>query len=598
MVGACTVQCSHLDYDRKGAIIRMRRGDMETPFVWAYDDASGFLKQLTYPNGMIRKNSFHSSLNLMVAINYEDSENGSTVARHSYQYDMLMRPIQRQDFRKGATLITTREFTYNDRSELTEDRLGQLGNFYYQYDNIGNRKIARELEKEVSYDSNRLNQYTDITKVGISFIPAYDSDGNQTSIRTSTGVWNVSYDANDRPVSFTSEDSRIFISCSYDYMGRRFEKKVSVNNTTIYHTHYLYRGYLQIAELDMMHPMPMLVKSYLWEPSETIATRILMMTLWKENGTEVKEHLYFMHDMMKNVTSIFGEQREKKARYEYSPFGSILSAEGNMAQFNKFRFSCEFIDDELDLVYYNYRHLNPADGRWINRDPIAEKGGIALYVMVDNSPTNWIDRLGLNLYAIDGTWSDREDNHNTKRLFDLSLESPKYYWEGPNWGVTGLDASSIYRGVKKQICSDYCNDKNISINLVGWSRGATIAMEVAEELEDDGCCCNKKTEYPKVNWLGLFDAVDMTITWGWANDITSNVKNASHIIKSENQLLFPTSSAKAEDPNSTNLTTVQLENSTHGDVGATSDVALHWMVDQATRAGVKMQPVERNWIIK
>ena len=33
------------------------------------------------------------------------------------------------------------------------------------------------------------------------------------------------------------------------------------------------------------------------------------------------------------------------------------------------------MDDELELVYYNYRHLNPLDGRWISRDPIAENGG-------------------------------------------------------------------------------------------------------------------------------------------------------------------------------------------------------------------------------
>ena len=33
-------------------------------------------------------------------------------------------------------------------------------------------------------------------------------------------------------------------------------------------------------------------------------------------------------------------------------------------------------DEELALVYYNYRYYNPKDGRWINRDPIAEEGGV------------------------------------------------------------------------------------------------------------------------------------------------------------------------------------------------------------------------------
>ena len=29
-----------------------------------------------------------------------------------------------------------------------------------------------------------------------------------------------------------------------------------------------------------------------------MATRILMMTCWQENGMKVKGHLYFMHDVM------------------------------------------------------------------------------------------------------------------------------------------------------------------------------------------------------------------------------------------------------------------------------------------------------------
>ena len=36
------------------------------------------------------------------------------------------------------------------------------------------------------------------------------------------------------------------------------------------------------------------------------------------------------------------------------------------------QWSSEFYDSELALVYYNYRHYNPVDGRWIVRDAIHE----------------------------------------------------------------------------------------------------------------------------------------------------------------------------------------------------------------------------------
>ena len=169
------------------------------------------------------------------------------------------------------------------------------------------------------------------------------------------------------------------ISFKYDCIGRCFEKKVVVNKITDSHIYYLYRGYLQIAELDLMHPEAMLVKSYWWDPNEPLTTRLLMMKCWKENMAAKKEHFYYLYDSLKNVTSIFGEQKERKALYEYSSFGQVLKSEGDIAQFNKFRFSCEYMDDELGLIYYNYRHFNPTDGRWINRDPITERGGWNLY---------------------------------------------------------------------------------------------------------------------------------------------------------------------------------------------------------------------------
>ena len=39
---------------------------------------------------------------------------------------------------------------------------------------------------------------------------------------------------------------------------------------------------------------------------------------------------------------------------------------------------------------------NPEMGRWMNRDPIQEQGGLNLYAMVWNSPTNWVDNVGLD----------------------------------------------------------------------------------------------------------------------------------------------------------------------------------------------------------
>ena len=69
--------------------------------------------------------------------------------------------------------------------------------------------------------------------------------------------------------------------------------------------------------------------------------------------------------------------------------------EGDMAQANKLRFSCEYADNELGVIYYNYRYLNPHDGRWINRDPVEEKDGWNLYSFVKNATTLHSDSLGL-----------------------------------------------------------------------------------------------------------------------------------------------------------------------------------------------------------
>jgi len=66
-----------------------------------------------------------------------------------------------------------------------------------------------------------------------------------------------------------------------------------------------------------------------------------------------------------------------------------------LADAQPFRFSTKWTDAESGLVCYGYRYYNPSAGRWPNRDPIEERGGINLYAMVGNNPIGFIDRLGL-----------------------------------------------------------------------------------------------------------------------------------------------------------------------------------------------------------
>ena len=157
---------------------------------------------------------------------------------------------------------------------------------------------------------------------------------------------------------------------------------------------YIYHGYVQIAEIDATdETAPYVAKTYRWDPSEPVATRPLALTLWTREGT-ARETLYYAHDLRKNVVSLFDGKGLRRASYQYDPYGNITSMEGDMAEENPFRFSSEHHDEDLGLVYYNYRHYNPTDGRWISRDPIAEEGGWNLYGFTGNRPVDLIDLLG------------------------------------------------------------------------------------------------------------------------------------------------------------------------------------------------------------
>ena len=176
--------------------------------------------------------SYELQRNLLTSMAYH---RGTTlVAQREYVYDTLGRPTAR----KGT--VVNDSFTHNTRSELTAAQVNGE-DYQYNYDNIGNRTTA-----------NALNQYTAIQEnAEAAFTPLFDADGNQTRIKTETGIWEVIYNAENRPVSFTNTESSTVVECAYDSMGRRAYKKVTIDGAVTLHQRYIYLGYLQIAALDL-----------------------------------------------------------------------------------------------------------------------------------------------------------------------------------------------------------------------------------------------------------------------------------------------------------------------------------------------------------
>ena len=384
--GNAAQQTTLIGYDGCGRLVSagFLHGGEQQRFTYGYLPETRLLQSLTHPNSITVTHSYEERRDLILSMN---SARGTTnVVLRGYSYDALGRPVTRTCTQQAQTRHDA--FTYNTRGELSVATLGTTP-YGYDYDNIGNRTTAREEAEETTCEANCLNQYSSITREETPFNPEYDEEGNQTLVETSTGIWNVVYDANNRPVSFskTEGENTSIITCGYDYMGRRYMKQVSVNGTVTQNRRYIYRGYLQIACVDLTrngHPALWFIT---WDPTQSAATRPLAI---QKDGTWYT----YGHDLTKNVTELYKTNGTLATAYDYTPFGKV-TANGTAEQ--PIQWSSECNDAELGLVYYNYRHYNPTDGRWINRDPITEQGGWNLYAFVGNNAVLVYDELGLTL---------------------------------------------------------------------------------------------------------------------------------------------------------------------------------------------------------
>jgi len=252
--------------------------------------------------------------------------------------------------------------------------------------------------------------------------PAYDQAGNMTS----DGYLTYAYDAENRLVSVSDGD--LTWNFLYDPMGRRVRQKLTgwfveeVANDWIYADVYesllVYEGWHPIYEKvlrDKGEAPTMSTSRFHWglDISNTYggAGGIGGLLMVIRDGAEYLPG----YDGNGNVINMVEfETGNVAATFEYDAFGQTVRQTGEAADFMPFRYQSkwslayaptQWLDPDtnrvkpfikFDLYDYGLRWYHPDQGRFINRDPIGEQGGLNLYAFVGNDPVNRWDLLGMS----------------------------------------------------------------------------------------------------------------------------------------------------------------------------------------------------------
>ena len=318
----------------------------------------------------------------------------------------------------GATTTNASSVTVNT---LTADRYADntFARAGFTLSNGTNTFTAIATDSLGRGDTNTLNSYLPST---LNFV--YDLNGN---LRTN-GTRVLEYD-DENQLTRVTEPSAWKAEFTYDGKLRmRISKDYAWRNGAWVLTnevHRIYNGMLVLQERDQFN-VPKLTYTRGKDLSGSLegAGGIGgLLALSEMSNLSSPIHSYFHADGNGNVTALVDTNQNVVARYLFDPFGNTLSATGPKADVNKYRFSSKEAQSQSGLVYYGYRFYEPNFQKWINRDPIAERGGINLFMFALNLPTRVVDAFGRASISFgvnfDKTFDPSEESKNWDRQKDF-----------------------------------------------------------------------------------------------------------------------------------------------------------------------------------
>jgi RHS repeat-associated protein len=256
------------------------------------------------------------------------------------------------------------------------------------------------------------------------------------------GVWSFRWDAEKRMVAAYSNDELLVVNI-YDDQSRRIRKVTGQGTRT-----FLYDGWNPIREIVSSGQSPV-TNYYCWGTDlsgtlEGVGGVGGLLAVMVDGATPAT--YYPCYDANGNITAYVDESGIVRAEYAYDAFGQTISPGGDLASVFSYRFSTKYADDETGLYYYGYRFYSPGLGRWVNRDPLGEQGGMNLFLACYNNFLTLLDNVGLEAsFYTKGRHETLFHLAADEQAFEIKIntveEALKLKNNSDNWGP-------IFRGSK------------------------------------------------------------------------------------------------------------------------------------------------------
>ncbi|WP_187395055.1 phospholipase effector Tle1 domain-containing protein [Pigmentiphaga aceris] len=327
-------------------------------------------------------------------------------------------------------------------------------------------------------------------------------------------------------------------------------------------------------------------------------------------------------------------------RGDFGPFGALRSEAGDMGM--RLRLPGQVIDPETGWHDNYLRTYDPLSGAYLEPDPLGAEPGTEAYGYAAQQPAQFIDPLGLLLFAFDGTANSPQSQTNIflmQRWYqdeDASAArvAPQHYVSGPgsqdNPITSGSDIAAAYTS-DLRIEEQWRNllnalsrfpgtrEKPVQIDIIGFSRGAALARQFANKIGEqvkDGLFSARRyplfgeliTACVNLRFLGVFDTVPQMFVGatdiGWNFSIGAGWDKVAHATAlHETRTLFPLTTmevgANGFGAPASPVIEIGLIGS-HSDLGGgyfytengkrmgdLSNVSLNWMMSQALDAGLQ-----------